>query len=216
MWNTAVISLKKLLNTDPEATGSMLRVAQLLLQGIGTHAIRCDPQEYVRFREDMEKAAAALEECAGAPEIMMQAGGAIRSLENYSRRTAQNLRMRGSEMQGMVKMLTAAIGEISAAGEENVRSLRQIEGRISSATQVEDILTVKTQLSICLEEIHKETERQKLAASGAADRLSQDLQQAQSCATDPVTGLPVRAQAMELITTACESEKPAFAAVIAI
>jgi GGDEF domain-containing protein len=194
----------------------MLRVAQLLLNGIGEHAIRCDPDEYVRFRESMEQSAAALAESHGGAETMTLAEGAVQALEEYTRRTAQSLRVRGSELQGMVKMLTAAIGEISAAGQENAGRLRQIEGQISSATQIEDVLTIKAQLAICLDQIRKEADRQKMAASNAAERLRQDLQRAQAWLSDPVTGLPARAQAMDFIKAACESEERTFAVAIAV
>jgi diguanylate cyclase (GGDEF)-like protein len=212
-----VISLKKLLNTNSESESSMLRVAQLLLHGIGTNAIRCDPEEYLQFRESMEQTAAALADCADGPETMMQAGGAVRSLEDYNRRTAHLLRERGSELQSMVKMLTTAISEISTAGEENVSRLRHIEGEISSAAQIEDVRAVRAHLSVCLGEIRMEADRQKLAASSAVNRLKQDLERLQiNQLTDAVTRLPVRAQAVELISNACESGQPAFAAVMAI
>jgi GGDEF domain-containing protein len=212
-----MISIKKLLNADPEATGPMLRAAQILLQGIGDHAIRCDPDEYIRFRQSMELTGAALADCAAGPETLIQAGGAIRLLEDYNRRTAQQLRVRGSELEGMVKMLTGAIGEISTAGEENVSRLRRIEGMVSSVTQVEDVRAIRAQLSVCLDEIRKEAGRQKVVSSGAIDRLKQDLERVQAgTSTDALTGLPVRAQAVELIGTACASEQPALVAIMVI
>jgi GGDEF domain-containing protein len=215
--DTTVISLKKLLNADTEATDSILAVAQLLLEGIGTHAIRCDPEEYVKFRESMELTAAALAVSSNLPESMLQAGAAIRSLEDYNLRTAQQLRVRGSELQGMVTMLTAAIGEISTAGEENVSRLRRIEGMVASVTQSESIRAIKEQLSVCLEEIRQEATRQKSTSANAVYRLRQDLELAQPDPfADTVTGLPVRAPAVELISKACESGQTAIAAVMVI
>jgi GGDEF domain-containing protein len=212
-----MISIKKLLNADPEAPDSTLRAAQILLQGIGDHAIRCDPGEYIQFRQSMEQTAAALADGAGGPASLMQAEGAIRLLEDYNRRTAQGLRVRGSELQGMVKMLTTAIGEISTAGEENVSRLRGIEGLVSSVTQIEDVRAVRAQLSVCLDEIRREAGRQKVVSSSAVDRLKQELGRVQTDkSTDALTGLPVRARAVELISNACESEQPAFVAVMVL
>jgi GGDEF domain-containing protein len=212
-----MISLKKLLNANPEAPVSMLRAAQILLQGIGEHAIRGDPEEYTQFCQGMEQATAALADCTDGPESLTQAAGAIRLLEDYNRRTAQQLRVRGSELQGMVKMLTAAIGEISTAGEENVSRLRGIEGLVSSVTQIEDVRAVRAQLSVCLDEIRKEAGRQKVVSRSAVDRLTQDLQRVQAgTSTDALTGLPVRARAVELISNACGSEQPAIVAVMVI
>ena len=165
----------------------------------------------------MERAAATVAECARGPESLMQAGEAIRGLEEYNRRTAQQLRSRGTELQGIVKMLTAAIADISAAGEENVTRLHRIEGMVTSVTQVEDVRAVKVQLSLCLDEIRKEASRQKTAANSTVERLRQDLERAQPGPfTDAVTALPVRAQAVEQISNACESDQPAFAVVMVI
>jgi GGDEF domain-containing protein len=212
-----VISIKKLLNADQEAANSTLRVAQILLQGIGDHAIRCDPGEYVQFHQSMEQTAAALAGGAGGAESLTQAEGAVRLLEDYNRRTAQGLRVRGSELQGMVKMLTTAIGEISTSGEENVSRLRGIEDLVSSVTQIEDVRAVRVQLSVCLDQIRKEAGRQKVVSSTVVDRLKQELGRVQTDkSTDALTGLPVRARAVELISNACESEQPAFAAVMVI
>jgi len=212
-----MISLKKLLNANPEAPDSMLQAAQVLLQGIAEHAIRCDPGEHTQFRQSMEQAAAAMADCTGGPETLTQAEGAIRLLEDYNRRTAQQLRVRGSELEGMVKMLTGAIGEISTAGDENVTRLRRIEGLVSSVTQIENVRAIRAQLSVCLDEIRKEAGRQKVVSSGAIDRLKQDLERVQAgTSTDALTGLPVRARAAELISNACESDQPAFIAIMVI
>jgi GGDEF domain-containing protein len=212
-----MISIKKLLNADTESAGSMLQTAQILLQGIGDHAIRCDPDEYIQFRQSMEQTAAALAARTGGPETPAQAEEAVRLLEDYNRRIAQQLRVRGSELQGMVMMLTTAIGEISKTGEDNVSRLRLIEGLVSSVIQVEDVRAVRAQLSICIDEIRKEAGRQKMVSSSAVDRLKQDLGRAQAgTSTDALTGLPVRARAVELISSACESEQPAVVAVMVI
>jgi GGDEF domain-containing protein len=212
-----VISIKKLLNSNPEDAKSMLHVAQLLLQGIGLHSIEGDREEYLQFRASLEQTAAALANCRDSSQAMMQTGSAIRALEDYNRRTARQLQVRGSELQGMVKMLTSAIGEISTAGEDNVTRLRRIEGQVSTASQVEDVRTIRAQLSVCLDEIRKETERQNSVATSAVDRLRRDLEKAQTgISSDSVTGLSLRSEAVEEISTACESQQPAFAVVMVI
>jgi diguanylate cyclase (GGDEF)-like protein len=212
-----VISLKKLLNADPEASVWMLEAAQILLHGIGEHAIRCDPAEHTQFRQTMEQSAAALADCTDGPETLTQACAAIRLLEDYNRRTALQLRLRGSELQGMVKMLTSAIGEISKAGDENVSRLHHVEDLVSSATQIEDVRAVRAQLSICLDEIRKEAGCQKVVSGSAVDRLKQDLDRVQSgTSNDPLTGLPNRAQAEGLLSDVCRSDQPAFVAVMVI
>lgn len=194
-----------------------MRAAQILLQGIGKHAIEGDPEEYLQFRESMEQAAAELETSGDPLETMLQAVATIQALGAYNTRTAQYLRVRTNEFQGIVKMLTSAIGEISAAGEESVSRLHQIETRISSTSQAKDIRSIKAQLTLCLDEIRKEAERQKLAATGTVDRLQQDLDRARAEASaDPVTGQPPRSHAVEFIAMTCATGQPAFAVAIVI
>jgi GGDEF domain-containing protein len=86
---------------------------------------------------------------------------------------------------------------------------------VSSVTQIEDVRAVRAQPGVCLEEIRKEVGRQKAASSGAVDRLKRDLDRVQAGpSTDELTGLSIRARAVEPISNACESEQPAFAAAL--
>jgi GGDEF domain-containing protein len=56
-----------------------------------------------------------------------------------------------------------------------------------------------------------------VVSSDTIDRLKQDLGRVQAgTPADELTGLPVRARAIELISAACESEQPAFVAIIVI
>jgi diguanylate cyclase (GGDEF)-like protein len=98
-----------------------------------------------------------------------------------------------------------------------VSRLRGIEGQISTAIQVDDIRVIRSQMADCLVEIRKETERQKTLASTAAERMRLDLDRARTGVTsDSVTGLQVRTKGMEMLTTACQTEQSAFAAVMVI
>jgi GGDEF domain-containing protein len=194
-----------------------MRVAQVLLQGMGLNAIEGDPEEYSHFRESMEQAAVELEEQDDGPEAMLHAGASIQALKEYNRRTAHYLSVRGNDFQSMVKMLTATIGEISTAGQQSVDRLRQIETKIAATSQAEDIRTIKTQLAFCLDDIRKEAERQKLATTSTADRLTQDLDRARGTkADDPVTGQPPRSQGVEFMIKACAGNQPAYAVAIVV
>jgi GGDEF domain-containing protein len=148
---------------------------------------------------------------------MLQAGAAIQALEDYNRRTGQYLRVRSNGFQSIVKMLTSAIGEISTAGQESVGRLRQIETKIATASQADDIRTLKEQLTVCLDEIRKEAERQKLSATSTVDRLRLDLDRTRTETTsDPVTGQPPRSEAVEYIADICASGQTAYVVAIVL
>lgn len=218
-----MISLKKYL-ADNETEQALMRVIQILLQGVVLHAVTGHPDDYTRFRQGIDLVHHRFDEDISNAERVAQAGAALRSIEEYNRRTAAYLRLPGLELQAMVRMLTETVTAISAAGDENVRRLREIEIQVESASQIEDVRTVKVKLGECLGEIRRETERQRIETSKTVQRLTQGLESTQKASTarlalpaiDPVTGLPTRQPAEDTLAKACQDGAPAFAVAVQI
>jgi diguanylate cyclase (GGDEF)-like protein len=218
-----VISIKKYLESNHDMERGLLQVVQLLLQGIGQHAVEGESADCSAFRQDMERAADGIAQANALPDLMMQAGGALKALEEYNHRTTGYFGLRNDELQKMFEMLTATIGSISSTGAENVRRLREIEGQVVGAAQIEDVRQIKARLSECLGEIRKETERQKVETSRTMEQLNQGLENAQQApgakpapAMDPVTGLPGRPQAEQALEKASQAPESAFAAIVVV
>jgi GGDEF domain-containing protein len=212
----SVISIKRLLGAEAQGGSHPLRVAQILVRGIGLHAVEGDPAEFRAFRTAMDQFSDSLGEAVTEAAALVTVSDTLRSLEQHNRGAENYLHAGGNDMRAMVKMLTAAIGEFSAAGDESVRSLRQIESSVASASQSQDVRAIRAHLATCLKEIRKETERQKAATQIVVNRLKEDLENARTESIDPATGLPPRSKAVEWIYETCRSQAPAFAACLAI
>jgi GGDEF domain-containing protein len=207
----SVISIKRLLGVEGDKSTPSLRVAQILLRGLGLHAIEGDPEAFQQFRNAMDQSADALGESISDAASLVTVGAALGLLEEYNRRVANYLASGGHDLRAMIKMLTGVIQEFAGLGGENLQRLQHIETRIATAHQAEDVGVIKAQLAACLQEIKKEAERQKSATAAAVDRLQEDLRRAQTESIDPATGLRPRAKAVEFLNQTCASHLPAVA-----
>ena len=169
-----MISLKKLL-TDNETAHTLMRVVQLLLQGIALHTVEGDSEDYARFRESIAQVGCRLEEEISSSEALAQAGAVLKALDEYNRRTSNYVRLQNVELQAIVKMLTSTVGAIALAGDQSVRQLQEIEKQVASASQLEDVRLVRAKLSDCLEDIRRETERQRTETGRTVERLVEPL-----------------------------------------
>jgi GGDEF domain-containing protein len=212
----SVISMKRLLGAEAQGVSHPLRVAQILVRGIGLHAVEGEPGEFRAFRTSMDQFSDSLGEAATEAAALVTASDTLRALERHNRSAEDYLHAGGNDLRAMVKMLTAAISEFSSAGEESVKSLRQIESSIASASQSHDVRAIRSHLATCLMEIRKETERQKAATRSVVNRLQEELESARTESIDPATGLPPRSKAVEWIYETYKLQTPAFAACLTI
>jgi len=218
-----VISIGKFLKSASETEQALMRVIQLLLQGIALHAVESAPNDLANFRNSIQIIAEALQHDCETPALLVHAGSALRSLADYNKRAARYLRSPGVDLQAMVKMLTDAVAAIGSASEENVRRLREIEAQVVSATEVEDVRLIRARLSECLAEIRKESERQRTETARTTEQLTHSLQRVGAAAAqaapddkDAITGLPGRSVAEEALSRACQSESPVYIAVMVL
>jgi diguanylate cyclase (GGDEF)-like protein len=228
-----VISLKRFLDADREREEALERVIQLLLQGMILHSIEGLPEDHAMFRQSIQAILEALTQPQTPQDYLVQAGAANRSIEEYHRRTVKYFERRHTAMQTMIGMLAGAIGSIAEASEKNLSRLQEIEGQVASAAEIEDVRSIKTKLTDCLEDIRRERARQKTDASERVERLSEGLDRARGddatgapskpdtqsppvAETDSVTGLPGRVAAEAAIDRACHLQQPVSAAVIVL
>jgi len=94
---------------------------------------------------------------------------------------------------------------------------------IEGAVMVEDMRTLKSSLSECLESIKTETVRQREESARAVAEINQGLRRtrepktsAQTGDVDPLTGLPLRAHAEKAIREACGDQVQTYAGMFLI
>src|SRR6185369_11722894 len=98
-----VISIRRFLSEN-EAHEALVRVVQLLLQGMSLHVVEGDPDDHEVFRNDINQLMASVTEEIGAAEVIALAGQALKVVETYNRRTTRFVRQPAMELQAMVKM----------------------------------------------------------------------------------------------------------------
>jgi GGDEF domain-containing protein len=206
-----VISLKKILQDDGATEETLLRVVRLLLQGIQEHAIQGDPDDLGGFRMTIQRLTTALEGGLTVSELLVQAGSALQTLEDYNRRTTRYLKRPVGEWQAVVTMLISAIAGMPSTDDGTVGRLREISGRVRSANGVEEAHKIRLQLVQCLTELQLLTRHQKEQENGAPAPA-----ESAPGGNDSVTGLATRPQAEEALANAWKSDPPSYVAVMAL
>jgi len=227
-----VISLKRFLdsgsNDKSDNRVEMLeRVVQLLLRAFALHNVPGAPEDCAAFRAGIQQISDSIETVRDPKDYLVLGGSAIRVIEDYHRRTARYLSGLRAEMQRMIGMLAASVSSISEASNENLLRLRNIENQVAQAAELDDVRQVKSRLSECLDDIRRETERQKTRTSrtvadlhGVLESARTGLARAEANSetargeTDPASGLPGRRAAESAIERECLLEKPSYVVVI--
>jgi GGDEF domain-containing protein len=216
-----VISFRKVLS-DRDTSASLLRMVHLLLKGMGEQAVKGEPDDYTRFRQTVDAVSAALAGPVDADEYLLQTGVVLKALEDYNSRTSRVIRQAGAEYVAMMRMLTSTAAAIGASSKENIDRLLEIEKRVATATQIDDVRSIKAALSECLKQISQETTRQRASSEHTLEQLNRGLQAVRKTPAlmhgdnDGVTGLPPRALAEAGLAQASRSDTPIYVAVMVL
>jgi GGDEF domain-containing protein len=219
-----VISIKKFLALDTEADQTLMHVVRILIQGIGEHAIEGDAGEYARFRNSIQEISDALMDGISPAELLVHAGSVLNALEDYNGRTAAHQHLQTGELQHMVKMLTSTVKAVTAASNANASILGDIENRIVTISEIDDVRIIKAKLSDCLTEIRNEAERQHKETGDTIEQLNYELTQVRKRAVtqlpaegqDVITGLPLRSEAEVALAESGRTGAQAFAAILVL
>jgi GGDEF domain-containing protein len=208
-----LISLKKILQDDGTPGETLLRVIRLLLQGMQDHAIEGDADDLAGFRMYVQRLIASLEGGLTESELLVQAGSALQTLEDYNRRTARYLKRPVGEWQAVVTMLISAIAGLSE-DERTAGRLREISTGVRTANGTDDVHKIRLQLSECLTELQLDSRRPKPGETRsitppAPEAAPEDL-------AGKAAGLSSRAEAEAALASAWQSDPPSYVAVMAL
>lgn len=218
-----MISIKRYLAQEAKPDRALVHVVRILVQGIGEHALAGEAEDSARFRQNIRDISAAISDEIESDELLTHVGEVLKALEDYNRHTAWYHRFQTTELQNMVKMLTSAVGTISAASKANVRILGDIERQVAVISELDDVRTMKAKLSHCLTDIRKEAERQQIETGATIQELRRRLDQGRKPpgdepvdAKDAVTGLPLRPEAEASLIASDSSGSRTYAAVMVL
>ena len=226
------ISLKKHLDgSHQEITSALLQLCHLLLRSMRLHVIRGEEREVLRF----QGAVLQLEELIGSvpdpSQILMAAGEASRTFQEYCHHTNRYLHVQSSELTTMISMLTSTVASISTTSQTAVEQLSRVEKRIEGANSATDLPLLKAELADCLAMVREEAFRQREQAASTIHTLQRSVSDSQNrmaevstvappkpreaLMRDPLTDLPARADAEDALFQA-RTRKNMFAAVLPV
>ncbi len=219
-----MISIRRYIQADDEGQQALLRVLQVLLEGIANHAVEYDAQHFTRFRANVQEIVEAFNETLPVGEFLVRAGMVLKTLDDYNQQATTYIRAQRVELQTMLKMLADTLTSMGTASDESISKLQDFEERLKAATEIVDVRVLKMRLSDCLAEIRKEAQRQKLESDHAIEQLTGEIAKAHrqiSANTDfvdkdPATRLKMRASAEDALTERCAVDKQAFVAIMTV
>lgn len=210
--NRSIFGLSFQTDSAPE----LLRTIHRLLEGVALHAVEVDGQEVARFREDIRNIAARITLDATAEDRALATGEAIKALQEYGRNVRSLTEAQRSELMSVVAMLTKTLNLIVSRGTGS--QLTMLERKLESATGLDDIRVLKLHLNDCLQIARQEICHQRELTAQAQVALADARTEAANLAAqvrsqDPLTGLPNRRVAEDVLAAHC-GRKSAFAAII--
>ena len=124
-----MISIKKFLTPEAEEKEAFLQAMRVVVRCIGDHAGCGEDGESTRFRESIRRIADALNSEISPNDLLVQAGGVVRALEDRMRLAAARSRQQAIELQNMLTMLTSTIGILSSAGRRALSASPRLKPR---------------------------------------------------------------------------------------
>lgn len=226
------LSLKKHIEgSPPELTSALLQLSQVLLRAIRLHVVRGEALEVKRFQSGILDLEGRLGASPEPSQILLLAGEAVKTFENYCHQTNRYLQVQSGELASMMGMLTATVTSISTASQTSVDQLIKVEKRIEQISYTSDLPRLKTELADCLAMVREEAFRQREQNAATIHTLQRgvsDTQQRIAEVTkadegqpkvplmrDFVTDLPGRADAEDALVQA-RGQKNMYAAVLPV
>jgi GGDEF domain-containing protein len=218
------ISIKRYLDSRPEqVANALLRMVQLLLQGIETHAVKGDAADYQKFQQDMQKIQEELGEQPAASEVLVLAGGVIKLLEEYNNRTSKFIHAQCAELQAMVGMLTKTMTAVASGSEGSITRLQSIEKQLHKASMIEDFQTAKVRMAECLDTLRMEIVRQREESAQAVANLKNEIEKWQERMvsrtgqrTGQPSGVSERQEAEAALVAAAKENRRVFAVIFLV
>jgi GGDEF domain-containing protein len=220
-----MISIKKFLSSDTrERDDAFEHMAYRLLEAIGQNAVEGDRADLDNFQATIGAVRMNLEQNPSPENILIATGAAVAALQSYNRHTSRYIGAKAMELQAIVGMLTKAMSQIAAGSENSVSRLQALQKEIEHAVMIEDVRTLRTRLSDCLQSISGEVTRQRDESSRTISDLKEGMRRGQHAnpddaveeveapaGCDPVTGLPQRRDAEAAIAAGCTDRSHVYA-----
>jgi GGDEF domain-containing protein len=207
-----VLSLKNFLHAS-EAELALRKVITLLLEKIGSAAAKTDGEsDHADFCVEMNDLRGRLANEVSSENLLIMAGSAVQTMENYNLGITVLLRRQTAELQSVVAMVTETALKIGGETGRAAQRLQEIGDHFEKAGSFEDLKTLKAHLGECLNSFRQEVERQKRESDSAIQSLQRqvttrpaEIAIASGDPPDPITGLPCQPAALQAMQAAAET-----------
>jgi GGDEF domain-containing protein len=218
-----MVSIKKFLRPEQPKPEHYIRFLQLLLNAISVHAAEANEIELTRFRQEVSNITETLSVRSTAEQIEVALGFVIRAVTGYNRMAARITQAHVNELQAMLAMMSKTIAFLSASSKTGIDQLQVVEKNLQTASTIGDIRVLRSKLNECLVLVRSESTRLRdesqtrivelqagvertanhvrgsgIALPEAAPAVPRKRYHA-GPSEDPLTGLPGREAAEELI-----------------
>ncbi len=195
-----LISIRRFASLDGDIDSAVRRVPDLLIETLALHAIDCDPAEREQFQLTLRKLGSDLQAARDDQSVLLTTGEIIRTLDDYSRFLERFWRQRRQQFHAMIRLLADKLIEITDAGDARRRGLQEFERSLERESSPEDLRLLQAQLEQALRCVPREDPQQSKKGAGLPRTPSVSHETESAAETvDPVTGLPDRAAALDLL-----------------
>ena len=182
-----MISLKKLLDTNPEESTLTLNAIALFLNATAVRAIDYDAARRVKYQNGIQEICERIESASDSATILLLAEEAAKLTDEYNRGLADYLRVLSSEKQSALSLVVEGLIKICNDSQAGAQNLRFIERELDNASRLQDVRALRKQMSVCLDSLSSEAARQERGIEGLRQQI--DLHNPGGAIYDPVTGL---------------------------
>jgi GGDEF domain-containing protein len=219
-----VISIRKYLQADRQAEESLAQLCRVLLAGMEQSAAQSESAESTRVLESTQSVLAGMDAGVPTAELLENASRTVAAFQQHHCHVVEQAQWPVADLRAQVKVLTAAITEVSSSSHENIRRLQQIKDKVLSVMDVKELRTLRSRLGECLDSILVAAEHQRAETARAVEQVNRSLLPAVQPSgapdaqepVDPATGLPPRAHAEDAIAQACQNGIPAFVVLMVV
>jgi GGDEF domain-containing protein len=188
-----LISIKRFLNRNgDEAVASQM--VTLLLEKIGSQAVRGERSEYEAFAKSIEEIRSSVADVSNADTLLVKVGSAMQAMSDYNQRVSRFIRRQSTGLQTIVSMLADTVKKVSGENTQFGRNFQEVSDGLERASAMEDLTDLKSRLRDCLRGFREETLQRKAEMEEALAALQEQVERGRDLGgppdCDPATGLP--------------------------
>jgi diguanylate cyclase (GGDEF)-like protein len=202
-----------------ELESALTRAFRLLMEALVLHAIQVDEQDLILFRNYLRLLDQQLGDRPAADTVMLVAGSAIKSLQDYNRGIERHLKGQSHELQAIISLLTRTVTQLAHSSRESMDNMLDIEHQLEQAVELADIRELRVKLEQCLKQVRLESLRHQQSTNSILEEVRAEAPAVTISAAvkeDTVTGLPGPPLAEAFIRRAIETDSGQFLALFKI